>query len=154
MFEKTLDIALPEANVTVLPLALLLPSRARRPSTVMTSPTLTDSRVQPALLSSLVLANNTAQVVTAPFASVTSRSMRTLGLFHSYLVATPFSVTGFLSSKSASKAINGIPVRTVTAPSITQRNGFDFIYRPSSQNSSTGNSVLDPSRPQTLRHPP
>src|SRR5579862_4814534 len=67
------DKRLPLASTTVLPLASLLPSRADQPSMVTESPTLREPLLQPDLRKSSGLAHSTAQLVTSPLASLTSR---------------------------------------------------------------------------------
>src|SRR4029077_14702690 len=92
------DNFLPVAKVSCLPPIALLLSLAADPSTVTESPTLTESLVQPSLLSSTRLGSSTCQFVASPFTAVTSTKTSTCGLVQSNLVTTPLRVTGFLSS--------------------------------------------------------
>src|SRR5579862_3715742 len=96
-------IFFPLARVSDLPLICLLPSRARIPSAVTVSPTLTMSRVQPLplRLRSSVLSYSPAQLVVFLLVSRTSIHRKTWGLVQSNLVTVPRRVMGFLSSYSA-----------------------------------------------------
>src|SRR5439155_17208108 len=91
----------PFLNVRSRPLALMPPSLARNPWTVISVPAGREFFVKPRRIRALGFPVSTSQLSILPSGFFTSRWIHAWGLIHSILVTVPLSVIGWAESNSA-----------------------------------------------------